>query len=182
MENTIDIKIIEQTQEYTIKQYDKECWLEVPNYGGGTITKYFREYNYQDVIKNLSCIPFTRFPDIITDKQIQQYLQNEIFIEDMNKVYSSYDGNFMNKKFRLAKIATIINAIQNNEYKYHLYCPSWSVNYYNENGERYIISKDENFDDSKIPKIEFDIDEGYCCIRAFIYCKKNIFVQPIYVY
>jgi hypothetical protein len=187
MENTIDIKIIEQTTKYIIKENNGKRWMEIPNYADEIETEEFYEYNYQDIIKKIG-IPFIKKysgknirPDYVSDEMINMYIQNQKFIED-NDVYTSYDGEYFDTAFKISKIATIVNAIQNNEYKYHLYCPRWYVNYYDEEGEDYRLPEGQQFDETKVPKIEFETNEGLCCIRAFIFCEKNIFAQPIYAY
>jgi hypothetical protein len=181
--------IVEKTPEYTIFEYDDgDRWMEIPNYRGDGETEYFREYDYKKVIRGLGQIPFTGYnvvskepyPDTVFDEEIEQCLRDKKFIEDMDLVYSS-DGAFDHNDFKASKIATIVNAIQNNEYKYHLFSPSWYVYYFDED-EHDITDKvdvgelDERYD---VDEIEFEDNGGGCCIRAFIYCKKNIFARPL---
>lgn len=182
--------IVEKTPEYTIFEYeDGDRWMEIPNYRGEGETQYFREYDYKDVIRHITNTLLTGYnvvskvpyPDSVSDEQIEQCLKDKKFIEDMDLLYSADDGDYDDKDFKASKIATFVNAIQNNEYKYHLFCPDWYVYYFDED-ENDITDMvdggelDERYD---VDEIEYDTDVGLCCLRAFIYCKKNVFARPL---
>ena len=170
--------IVEKTPEYTIFEYDDgDCWMEIPNYWGDGDTEYFREYDYKTVNRGLGEITY---PYTVSDEEIEQCLRDKKFIEDMDLVYS-YDDAFYNDDFMASKIATIVNAIQNNEYKYHLFCPSLYVIYRDEDENDITDKVDRGELDARydVDEIEFEDNGGGCYIRAFIYCKKNIFARPL---
>lgn len=86
----------------------------------------------------------------ISDEEIKECINNQIFLE--TPYIYDIKGSFCRhpKTYHLSRIATIVNEIQNNRYDYN-----------------YPIEISDNW----------DIDESVeHYIRAFYYCKKNIYM------
>lgn len=122
------------------------------------IDKRLTELNIFKLINNIG-IPF----EDISDEDINKCLQQNILLTT-NSIYNSSMDDYSyknNKIFDLLKISTIVNEINNNTYNYNYPIVIW-----------------KNVDNEKI---EYDTDdEGLYHIRAFYYCKKNIYMSINY--
>lgn len=121
------------------------------------IDKRLTEINIFKLIGDTG-IPFEE----ITDKEIEECLKQQIFLTT-NAIYNSSNDSFSYKNdkfYDLLKISTIVNEINNNTYNYNYPIVIW-----------------EDFDeDTEETKYDAD-DEGLYHIRAFYYCKKNIYMS-----
>ena len=119
------------------------------------INKRLTEINIDELITQIG-VPF---PDVF-DEEIEECINNKIFLA----THCIYNGKFSSKlqhtkEYRLLKIATIVMEIQNNTY---------DCNYP-------IVIWDDSEDDTHH---EWDTDgNGAHHIRAFHYCKKNIYMS-----
>ena len=118
-----------------------------------TIDKRLTEINIDELISQ-NGVPFND----ISDEEIKECINNQIFLE----THCIYNGNtfcYYTKTYHLLRIATIVNEIQNNRYDYNYPIPIW----------------DDSDDDTHH---EWDTDgNGEHQIRAFYYCKKNIYMS-----
>ena len=117
-----------------------------------SINEHLTEIDINELVLQVG-IPF----NYITDDEISQCIQNKIFLETQ----CIYNGNmfyYNTKTYHLLRIATIINEIQNNRYNYNYELPIYD-------------------DSNNAATHEWDTDgNGEHQIRAFYYCKKNIFM------
>lgn len=119
------------------------------------IDKRLSEINIIKLIGDIG-IPFEE----ITDEDINKCLHQNVLlttkcIYNASKDSYSYTNN---KIFDLLKISTIVNEINNNNYNYNYPMVIW--------------------EDIENEKITYDTDgEGLYHIRAFYYCKKNIYMS-----
>ena len=119
------------------------------------IDKKLTEINIVKLIDNIG-IPFEEIIDEDINKCLQQnVLLTTTCIYNASKDSYSYKDN---KIFDLLKISTIVNEINNNNYNYNYPIVIW--------------------EDIENEKIIYDTDgEGLYHIRAFYYCKKNIYMS-----
>ena len=119
------------------------------------IDKRLTELNIIKLIDDIG-IPF----EDISDEDINNCIQQKVLLTT-NSIYNGSKDNYSyknNKIFDLLKISTIVNEINNNTYNYNYPIVIWEDN---DNG-----------------KIVYDADgEGLYHIRAFYYCKKNIYMS-----
>lgn len=104
--------------------------------------------------------------EYITDEEIERCLKQKIFLST-NCIYNGSEDDFSDKghrAFDIIKIATIVNEIQNGTYNYNYSIDVWA------DGE----------DDEPI-YYHTDCDESYQ-IRAFYYCKKDIYMNVYRTY
>ena len=120
------------------------------------IDKRLTEINIFKLIDDIGNLPFEH----ISDEDIYKCLQENVLLTT-NAIYNSSIDNYSyknNKIFDLLKISTIVNEINNNTYDYNYPIVIWEDN---DDGE-----------------ITYDTDgEGLYHIRAFYYCKKNIYMS-----
>lgn len=122
------------------------------------IDKRLTELNIFKLINNIG-IPF----EDISDEDINKCLQQNILLTT-NSIYNSSMDDYSyknNKIFDLLKISTIVNEINNNTYNYNYPIVIWK----NVDNEKIVYDTD---------------DEGLYHIRAFYYCKKNIYMSINY--
>ena len=119
------------------------------------IDKRLTEINIIKLIDDIG-IPFEE----ITDEDINKCLQQNVLLTT-NCIYNKSNDSYSyknNKIFDLLKISTIINEINNCNYNYNYPIVIW--------------------EDIENEKIKYDTDgEGLYHIRAFYYCKKNIYMS-----
>ena len=119
------------------------------------INKRLTEINIIKLIDDIE-IPFEE----ITDEDINNCLQQNVLLTT-NCIYNKSNDSYSyknNKIFDLLKISTIVNEINNNNYNYNYPIVIW--------------------EDIENEKIKYDTDgEGLYHIRAFYYCKKNIYMS-----
>lgn len=119
------------------------------------IDQRLTEINIFKLIDDIG-IPFEN----ISDEDINKCLQQNVLLTT-NSIYNSSKDNYSyknNKIFDLLKISTIVNEIKNNRYNYNYPIVIWEDN-----------------DDGNVV---YDADgEGLYHIRAFYYCKKNIYMS-----
>lgn len=119
------------------------------------IDKRLSEINIFELVNDIG-IPFEE----ISDKDIEQCLQQNILLTT-NSIYNGSNDTFSykkNKMYDLLKISTIVNEINNNTYNYNYPIVIWE-DYENE-------------------KNTYDADcNGLYHIRAFHYCKRNMYVS-----
>ena len=119
------------------------------------IDKRLTEINIFKLINDIG-IPF----EDISDEDINKCLQQNVLLTT-NSIYNKSMDNYSyknNKIFDLLKISTIVNEINNNTYNYNYPIVIW-----------------EDDDDGEIT---YDADDGGLYhIRAFYYCKKNIYMS-----
>lgn len=119
------------------------------------IDKRLTEINIIKLIDDIE-IPFEE----ITDEDINNCLQQNVLLTT-NCIYNKSNDSYSyknNKIFDLLKISTIINEINKNNYNYNYPIVIW--------------------EDIENEKIKYDTDgEGLYHIRAFYYCKKNIYMS-----
>ena len=123
------------------------------------IDKKLSEINISKLIDDVG-LPFRN----ITDEEIELCLQQNILLTT-NSIYSKSNDNFSykgNKIFDLLKITTIVNEIQNNTYDYN-----------------YPIVVYEDSIDGGMSKYDAD-GNGLYHIRAFWYCRKNMYMSVNY--
>jgi hypothetical protein len=120
------------------------------------IDKRLAEINIIKLINDIG-IPF----EDITDEDISKCLEQKVLLTT-NSIYNKSEDIYSyknNKIFDLLKISTIVNEINNNTYNYNYPIVIW-----------------EDIDDDG--KITYDTDGvGLYHIRAFYYCKKNIYMS-----
>jgi hypothetical protein len=122
------------------------------------IDKRLTELNIFKLINNIG-IPF----EDISDEDINKCLQQNILLTT-NSIYNGSKDDYSyknNKIFDMLKISTIVNEINNNTYNYNYPIVIW-----------------KNVDNEKIKYVTDD--EGLYHIRAFYYCKKNIYMSINY--
>ena len=119
------------------------------------IDKRLTELDIFKLINDIG-IPF----EDITNEDINKCLQQNVLLTT-NSIYNGSRDNYSyknNKIFDLLKISTIVNEINNNTYNYNYSIVIW-----------------EDDDDGVIT---YDADGvGLYHIRAFYYCKKNIYMS-----
>lgn len=119
------------------------------------IDKRLTEINIIKLIDDIG-IPFEE----ITDEDINKCLQQNVLLTT-NCIYNKSNDSYSyknNKIFDVLKISTIVNEINNNNYNYNYPIVIW--------------------EDIENEKIKYDTDgEGLYHIRAFYYCKKNIYMS-----
>ncbi len=117
------------------------------------IDKRLTEINIFKLVKDIG-VPF----EGITDEDIAKCLEQQIFLTP-NSMYNASMDNYSHKDIRLfdlLKIATIVNAINHDSYNYNYPIAIW---------------EDEDTD-------TYDADgNGLYHIRAFHYCRKNIYLS-----
>lgn len=118
-----------------------------------TIDKRLTEINIDELITQIG-VPF----DDISDEEIKECINNKIFLETQC-IYNKNTFCYYTKTYHLLRIATIVNEIQNNRYNYNYPIPIWN-----------------DSDDDKHNKWDTD-GNGEHHIRAFYYCKKNIYMS-----
>jgi hypothetical protein len=94
------------------------------------------------------------FEEDVSDEDIDNCLEQNILLTP-NSIYNGSRDKYSyrnNEIFDVLKISTIVNEIKNNTYNYNFPIPIWHDDVYSENGE------------------------GLYHIRAFYYCKKNMYV------
>lgn len=110
------------------------------------------EINIDELIHQIG-VPFRD----ISDAEIKECVDHNIFLNTQ----CIYNGNafcYDTKTYHLLRIATIVNEIQHNRYNYNYPIPIWND------------SDDDEHND-------WDTDgHGEHHIRAFCYCKKNIYM------
>lgn len=115
------------------------------------------------------------FDDTISDKDIESCLKQGIFLTT-NAIYNSSIDMFSHKDdraFDLLKIATIVNEINNNTYNYNYPIVVWE-DWDDEEDEKDEENKKEIYDKPGT----YDLDgNGWYHVRAFHYCKKNIYMS-----
>lgn len=132
------------------------------------------EININELVKQKEIgIPFAH----ITIEEIEQCLNQKIFLETHNVYNENYDAISYHKDksdtihllkmstnagFDLLKIATIVNEINNGTYNYQRAIRIWDDN--------------DDYDYHATPIYDTD-GEGHHHIRAFYYCKRNIRVK-----
>lgn len=123
-----------------------------------TINKRLTEININELITQVA-VPFKS----ISDKEIEECINNKIFLAT-RCIYNGdnyyYPTNLQyTKEYHLLRIATIVNEIQINTYNYNYPIVIWD---------------DADEDSYHI----WDTDgNGEHHIRAFYYCKKNIYMS-----
>lgn len=122
-----------------------------------TIDARLTEIDINELFEQTSDILFSH----ITDDDITKCLQQGIFLTT-NAIYNASNDNYSYKNdntFDVLKIATIANEINNGTYNYNYPIVIWD---------------DSEEDDTHI----WDTDgNGLYHIRAFHYCKKNIYLS-----
>lgn len=123
-----------------------------------TIDKRLTEINIDELIDQIG-VPF----ESISNEDIEECINNKIFLATHciykgNKYYYPAKIQYT-KEYHLLKIATIVNEIQTNAYNYNYPIVIW----------------DDSEEDSYH---KWDTDgNGEHYIRAFYYCKKNIYMS-----
>lgn len=119
------------------------------------IDKRLTEINIIKLIDDIG-IPFEE----IIDEDINKCLHQNVLLT-INCIYNASNDSYSyknNKIFDLLKISTIVNEITNNNYNYNYPIVIW--------------------EDIENEKIKYDTDgDGLYHIRAFYYCKKNIYMS-----
>ncbi len=116
------------------------------------IDKCLTEINIYELINQIG-VPFNH----ISDVEIEDCIAKQLFLEP-HCIYNVNTFHYHTKTYHLFRIATTVNEIQNNRYNYNYHIPIW----------------DYSDDDAHH---EWDINrEGEHQIRAFYYCKKNIYM------
>ncbi len=117
------------------------------------IDKSLTEIDINELVSQIG-VPFSS----ISDKAIELCIKNKQFLP----IQYIYDVNLLIYRTKLQhtlRIATIVNEIQNNTYNYNYPIVIWDDS---EDGNNHIWDTDGNGDHH---------------IRAFYYCKKNIYMS-----
>lgn len=115
------------------------------------------EIDIFDLISDIG-VPFSD----ISDKDINECLEQNILLTT-NSIYNSSEDNYSyknNKIYDVLKISTIVNEINNNTYNYNYPIVIWA-DWTNDDGGHYTYDAD---------------GVGLYHIRAFYFCRKNIYM------
>ena len=117
-----------------------------------TIDTRLTEINIDELISQVG-VPFND----ISDKSIEECIKHNIFLAT-HCIYNNNAFSYDTQTYHLLRIATIVNEIQTDKYNYNYPIVIW----------------DDTEDDAHH---EWAIDCGEHHIRAFYYCKKNIYMS-----
>ncbi len=112
----------------------------------------------------------------ISDEEIAKCLNEKIFLTT-NCIYNKSCDIFSYKNdhtFDLIKITTIVNEINNNTYNYNYPIIIWDDG--DDNQHKYDTDDNGLYDTDDNGLYDTD-DNGLYHIRAFYYCKKNIYMS-----
>lgn len=125
-----------------------------------TIDTRLTEIDINELFEQTSDILFSHIGHV-TDDDIIECLQQGIFLTT-NAIYNASNDNYSykdDKTFDVLKIATIVNEINNGTYNYNYPIVIWDDS---EEYDTHVWDTDGN---------------GLYHIRAFYYCKKNIYLS-----